>query len=217
MTNIRVYELSRDIDKPSKEIVKIAKGLGISVKSHASSISAEEAKKIIDKIGAQSSNEPQAQKTPSEEMEKVRVFRSESGEEVVERRKGSRVVLRRKKKVIEPEAEKIDIAPVPDTPDTMEGLEQIEAKVQQEDVAHETQAQEDNQKQNVDLADKTEFVQEVTEEFKDESLDIKEIKSDSVEHIKDKTEKEAQDETAKKFKKKGKKVKPKRDQQLPGD
>ena len=217
MTNIRVYELSRDIDKPSKEIVKVAKGLGISVKSHASSISAEEAKKIIDKIGAQNSNEPQAQKTPSEEMEKVRVFRTESGEEVVERRKGSRVVLRRKKKVVEPEAEKIDIAPVPDTPDTIEGLEQIEAKVQQEDVVQETQAQEENQKQNVDLADKTEFAQEVTEEFKDESLDIKEIKSDSVKHIKDKTEKEAQDETAKKFKKKGKKVKPKREEIIDED
>ena len=51
MSNIRVYELSRDLNKPSKEILNVAKGLGISVKSHASSISSEEAKKIIDKLG----------------------------------------------------------------------------------------------------------------------------------------------------------------------
>ena len=32
MSNIRVYELSRDLNKPSKEILNVAKGLGISVK-----------------------------------------------------------------------------------------------------------------------------------------------------------------------------------------
>ena len=61
MSNIRVYELSRDLDKPSKEILNVAKGLGISVKSHASSISAEEEKRIIDKIGASQSAQTQAQ------------------------------------------------------------------------------------------------------------------------------------------------------------
>ncbi|NIW14854.1 MAG: hypothetical protein GWN31_13220, partial [Candidatus Thorarchaeota archaeon] len=69
------------------------------------SISEEEAKKIIDKIGAPGNAGQQAQETASEEKEKVRVFRSESGAEVVERRKGAKVVLRRKKKLKEPEEE----------------------------------------------------------------------------------------------------------------
>ena len=103
MSNIRVYELSRDLNKPSKEILNVAKGLGISVKSHASSISSEEAKKIIDKLGGGELSETQQKEAKADEKEKVRVFRSESGAEVVERRKGARVVLRRKKKSKEPE------------------------------------------------------------------------------------------------------------------
>ena len=71
MSNIRVYELSRDLNKPSKEILNVAKGLGISVKSHASSISAEEAKRIMDKIGASQSAGTQAQEPKVEEKEKV--------------------------------------------------------------------------------------------------------------------------------------------------
>jgi len=209
MENIRVYELSRDLDKPSKEILNVAKGLGISVKSHASSISAEEAKKITDKIGAKSSAESQAQPPPTEEKEKVRVFRSESGAEMVERRKGSSVVLRRKKKLKEPEievseeveikesdAERIDVTPVSETPDTLEGLKQDEAVVLEEDITQEPQAQ------------------EVTEESQDEVLETRETKSDAVESVKARTEKEAQED---KFKKKTKKVKPKREEIIDED
>ena len=227
MTNIRVYELSRDLDKPSKEILNVAKGLGISVKSHASSISAEEAKKITDKIGAKSSAESQAQKNPIEEEEKVRVFRSESGAEVVERRKGSRVVLRRKKKLIEPEievseeveikesdAEAIDAAPVSGT---LEGLEQNESTIPQEDIAQQSQSQEVNQEQNVDLVNEAEIAQEVAEESKDEVLESKETRSDTVESVKAKSEKESQGDAANKFKKKTKKVKPKREEIIDED
>jgi len=209
MENIRVYELSRDLDKPSKEILNVAKGLGISVKSHASSISAEEAKKITDKIGAKSSAESQAQPPPTEEKEKVRVFRSESGAEMVERRKGSSVVLRRKKKLKEPEievseeveikesdAERIDVTPVSETPDTLEGLKQDEAVVLEEDITQEPQAQ------------------EVTEESQDEVLETRETKSDAVESVKARTEKGAQED---KFKKKTKKVKPKREEIIDED
>lgn len=227
MTNIRVYELSRDLDKPSKEILNVAKGLGISVKSHASSISAEEAKKITDKIGAKSSAESQAQKNPIEEEERVRVLRSESGAEVIERRKGSRVVLRRKKKLIEPEievseeveikesdAEAIDATPVSDT---LEGLEQNESIVPQEDIEQQSQSQEVNQEQNVDLVNEAEIAQEVAEESKDEVLESKETRSDTVEPVKAKSEKESQGDAAKKFKKKTKKVKPKREEIIDED
>jgi len=227
MTNIRVYELSRDLDKPSKEILNVAKGLGISVKSHASSISAEEAKKITDKIGAKSSTESQAQKNPIEEKETVRVSRSESGAEVVERRKGSRVVLRRKKKLIEPEievseeveikesdAEAIDSTPVSGAP---EGLEQSESIVPQEDIAQQSQSQEVNQEQNVDLVNEAEIAQEVAEESEDEVLESKETRSGTVEAVKAKSEKESQGDAANKFKKKTKKVKPKREEIIDED
>jgi translation initiation factor IF-2 len=216
MTNIRVYELSRDLDKPSKEILNVAKGLGISVKSHASSISAEEAKKITDKIGAKSSTESQAQKNPIEEKETVRVFRSESGAEVVERRKGSRVVLRRKKKIIEPEievSEEVEIkesdAEAIDSTPVSGALEQSESIVPQEDIAQ--QSQEVNQEQNVDLVNEAETAQEVAEESEDEVLESKETHSGTVEPVKAKSEKESQGDAANKFKKKTKKVKPKRE------
>ena len=43
---IRIYELSRDLNLDNKDILDAAQKLSISVKSHSSSISAEEAKKI---------------------------------------------------------------------------------------------------------------------------------------------------------------------------
>ncbi len=228
MTNIRVYELSRDLDKPSKEILNVAKGLGISVKSHASSISSEEAKKITDKIGAKSG--VQSQQDPIEEKEKVRVFRSESGAEVVERRKGSSVVLRRKKKVQEPEievseeveikesdAEAIDVAPVSGAPDTLEGLEQNEAEVSGEHVEQQSLDQAVSQEQSVDLVDEAEIAPEVPEISDDELLEGKETKPSTAEPVKAKTEKESQGDAANKFKKKTKKVKPKREEIIDED
>ena len=43
---IRIYELSRDLNLDNKDILSAAQKLSISVRSHSSSISAEEAKKI---------------------------------------------------------------------------------------------------------------------------------------------------------------------------
>ena len=43
---IRIYELSRDLNLDNKDILDAAHKLSISVRSHSSSISAEEAKKI---------------------------------------------------------------------------------------------------------------------------------------------------------------------------
>ena len=43
---IRVYELSRDLKLENKDILDAAQKLSISVKSHSSSISLEDAKKI---------------------------------------------------------------------------------------------------------------------------------------------------------------------------
>ncbi|MCA9809008.1 MAG: translation initiation factor IF-2 N-terminal domain-containing protein, partial [Candidatus Dadabacteria bacterium] len=103
MSNVRIYELSKDLNKSNREILNVAKGLGISVKSHASSISDEEAQKIRDRIVSSQGGE--ASQKPVDDTEKVRVFRSEKGEEVVERRQGERVVIRRKKRQEEPAEE----------------------------------------------------------------------------------------------------------------
>ena len=53
---IRIYELSRDLNLENKDILDAAQKLSISVKSHSSSISAEEAKKIKNLINRKDSD-----------------------------------------------------------------------------------------------------------------------------------------------------------------
>ena len=53
---IRIYELSRDLNLDNKDILDAAQKLSISVKSHSSSISAEEAKKIRNLINKKNSD-----------------------------------------------------------------------------------------------------------------------------------------------------------------
>ena len=53
---MRIYELSRDLNLENKDILDAAQKLSISVKSHSSSISAEEAKKIKNLINKKNSD-----------------------------------------------------------------------------------------------------------------------------------------------------------------
>ncbi|MBW3046396.1 translation initiation factor IF-2 [Prochlorococcus marinus str. MU1414] len=53
---IRIYELSRDLNLENKDILDAAQKLSISVKSHSSSISAEQAKKIKNLINKKNSD-----------------------------------------------------------------------------------------------------------------------------------------------------------------
>ncbi len=53
---IRIYELSRDLNLENKDVLDAAQKLSISVKSHSSSISAEEAKKIKNLINKKNSD-----------------------------------------------------------------------------------------------------------------------------------------------------------------
>jgi len=53
---IRIYELSRNLNLENKDILDAAQKLSISVKSHSSSISAEEAKKIKNLINKKNSD-----------------------------------------------------------------------------------------------------------------------------------------------------------------
>ena len=62
---IRIYELSRDLNLDNKDILDAAQKLSISVKSHSSSISAEEAKKIKNLINKNSDKKILSIKKPS--------------------------------------------------------------------------------------------------------------------------------------------------------
>ena len=53
---IRIYELSRDLNLENKDILDAAQKLSISVKSHSSSITAEDAKKIKNLINRKNSD-----------------------------------------------------------------------------------------------------------------------------------------------------------------
>jgi len=53
---IRIYELSRDLNLENKDILDAAQKLSISVKSHSSSISSEDAKKITNLINNKNSD-----------------------------------------------------------------------------------------------------------------------------------------------------------------
>ncbi len=231
MSNIRVYELSRDLNKPSKEILNVAKGLGISVKSHASSISSEEAKKIIDKLGGAELSETQRKEAQADEKEKVRVFRSESGAEVVERRKGSRVVLRRKKKSKEPEPE-IEEKPLQEpVAQAQDGAK--EAASQEELVQHEgaeARPKEEIQTEEAaqvavsetdtgELTADSQLAEPEAQESDAETIETKESEVDELPQrpVSEKSGKESEEETEKKFKKKGKKVKPKREEIIDED
>ena len=54
---IRIYELSRDLNLENKDILDAAQKLSISVKSHSSSISLEDAKKIKNLINSKNTGE----------------------------------------------------------------------------------------------------------------------------------------------------------------
>ncbi|NIP39465.1 MAG: translation initiation factor IF-2 [Candidatus Dadabacteria bacterium] len=101
---MRVYELSKELGVVNKELIEAAKSLGISLKSHASSIRDDEAVKIREILGKSKNidtgkGDPQTEEAHAKE--KVKVIKSDSGQEVVEKRKGSKVILRRRKKVDE--------------------------------------------------------------------------------------------------------------------
>ncbi|MGH7889955.1 MAG: translation initiation factor IF-2 N-terminal domain-containing protein, partial [Thermodesulfobacteriota bacterium] len=227
MTNIRVYELSKELGVSNKEIIETAGLVGISLRSHASSVSSDEANKIKDKLKTtRNHGQLHAQEELKETKEEVKVFRSESGEEVVERRKGS-TVIRRKKKVEETEADETSVS-------EQETKESIQTVTQQSDSLH-TGLKKPEVLEKPPLADLQEQSQPQFHNehnvLSSEGLEIELSKSDDKaitagsEQIKEKltvtnegskdliTEKEDQKEAdAKGLKKKVKKVKPKREE-----
>jgi len=220
MSNVRVYELSKDLNKSNKEILNIAQGLGISVKSHASSISDEEAGRIREKILAAESGQIASNKPTGDEKEKVRVFRSESGEEVVERRKGAKVVLRRKKKHEEPEQPEISAEPeeAAQEQEAPAAAEAEETPVGAEAAEPDKEAQAPEEAAQAESAEAS--AQPETEESPGAEEQVEEMgqpqkareEADKIERAK-----KVPEETEKKVKKKGKKARPKKEEIIDED
>lgn len=220
MSNVRVYELSKDLNKSNSEILNVAKGLGISVKSHASSITEEEAQKIRDRVASASGGTGAPQKSAEDEKEKVRVFRSEKGEETVERRQGERVVLRRKKKAEEPVEEEVREEP--------SGIAAAEVEPEgemKEAVAEPGDgASAERTLDAIEAGLEEEVLEEPTPETGAELLEAASAgeEAEGVEPGQaaepgEKTGKEDAEDAAKKAKKKGRRVKPKREEIIDED
>lgn len=224
---MRVYELSKELGVVNKELIEAAKSLGISLKSHASSIRDDEVIKIrqvLTKSKGTDTSKVDNNKEQPVSKEKVKVFKSDSGQEVVERRKGTRVILRRKKKVeeeVEPEVvEPVDevsetAAEIPDS--TLTEQEQIiEAGSELQEISIDIDKTKTEQEPS--SPDAQDSLQAVTQQT--EAKDVKEnIKSKEIEQSESTdipTEGEAQKET-KKVKKKGKVVKPRKEEIIDED
>ncbi|MGB7292319.1 MAG: translation initiation factor IF-2 [Thermodesulfobacteriota bacterium] len=212
MGNLRVYEFSKELGLSNKEVIEIANKLGISVRSHTSSISGEDAEKIK---GNLKTADTQDQSSPAEEDqktdEKVKVFRSDSGEEVVERRKGKSVILRKKKKAEEPEVKAAQVieegvgkptekAPVETqlgtTEQVSEEIKEIETEIIQEQPLLESETGREM------IPEKTEEQELRMEEAKEQTKRFEEVR-------------EKEEEAT--VKKKGRKVKPKREEIIDED
>ena len=199
MGKVRVYELSKEVGVTNKEIILAAKELGLELKSHASAIEEHYIQKIKDSV-SNDKPKPDSKNDEKEASEEVKVFKSESGQEVVERRKGSKVVLRKKKKVeVEKPEEPVELK----TPDETD----VPAKEQEPDT----------QKEEVtEIAAKTETTDDLQEKVETdgaEDIAVPDIPEDIPEEIQKTTDEppvqgevKFKDEEPKK-KKKTKKVK----------
>ncbi len=213
MANLRIYEFSKQVGLTNKEVIEIANRLGISVKSHTSSISDEDAEKIRENLKTAGSQDMSSSAAESEKAaETVKVFRSDSGEEVVERRKGASVILRKKKKAEEPDVKPAKLI----EEEVGEPAEKIPAETQlktteQESTETEKIGAETVEEQPIPKSEKgREMIPETTEE---QELRIEEAK-DETKPSREAREKEEQEE---KVKKKGRKVKPKREEIIDED
>lgn len=77
MSKKRLHEIAKEIGKTSKEVVEQAKSLGLDVKSHASSVSEEDAKKIVSTFTEKPKTETKAKikavdETPKPKLEAVK-------------------------------------------------------------------------------------------------------------------------------------------------
>ena len=65
MSKKRLYEIAKELGKPSKDVVEKAKSLGLDVKSHASSVEEADAKQISSSFSATKASAPKASQSES--------------------------------------------------------------------------------------------------------------------------------------------------------
>lgn len=70
MSKKRLYEIAKEVGKPSKEVVSYAQSLGLAVKSHASSVEEADANRI--RANFTKSSEPTSNPKPSQEIKEVK-------------------------------------------------------------------------------------------------------------------------------------------------
>ncbi len=160
MGKVRVYEIAREVGIESKLLVERLQEMGFEVKSHASALEEFEAREIVDRL------------------------RQERQANVVEKRVGSRVIRRRRKRV-EPEPQQAPPEPAPQ--DAQEEEEQTaKPEISEQDTSEETGADtgiqglkssEADQEQPVqesassDLAEQSDLTEQPAEEQAPESVD----------------------------------------------
>lgn len=113
MPKVRIHQIAKELGISSKEVIDQSVRLGMKVTSHQNVVSeadAERIKKAFINVPEENSSE-----TAEEQKETVKVFKSETGD-FVERRKGSRVV-RRRKKVVKPEPVEAEAVPAAGEPE----------------------------------------------------------------------------------------------------
>jgi translation initiation factor IF-2 len=213
MPNLRVYEFSKEVGLSNKDVIAIANKLGISVRSHTSSISGEDAEKIRENLKTPN---PQDLSSSAEEDEKtdekVKVFRSDSGEEVVERRKGRSVILRKKKKTGEPDVKAAQLI----EEEVGKAIDKTPAETQlktPEEVSEETREIETEIIEEQPIPESETGRETIPEQIEVQGLRIEEAKEEA-KRPEEVGEKEDEEE---KVKKKGRKVKPKREEIIDED
>lgn len=102
MPKIRIHQIAKELGISSKEVIDKSVKLGVKVTSHQNIVSAADAERIRKAFINVPEND--SSETAEEQKETVKVFKSEAGHDLVERRKGSRVI-RRRKKIVKPEPE----------------------------------------------------------------------------------------------------------------
>src|SRR3990172_5223294 len=208
MANVRVFDLSKELGISNKKVIEAAKHIGVLVRSHSSSISEEDAKKITDNIKASKSDGQLARSADAKETkEEVKVFRSVSGEEVVERRKGSTVVIRKKKKVEEQEPAKLAIQEKEEPKDASlkSSQESIQSHISREGIKPEAHA--NLLGEVLPIEEEKTIAEDIVSEAK--TVEPK-IQEETLEKVEEKEEQVG--ETEKKVRKKGRKVKIKREE-----
>ncbi|MGI9535007.1 MAG: translation initiation factor IF-2 [Thermodesulfobacteriota bacterium] len=212
MGKIRVYELSKELGVTNKEVINAAKKYGIELKSHASAIEEQIASKIKDKILKNNGTE---QSVITDTKEEVKVFKNDTGQEVVERRKGSKVVLRKKKRVSDAEEANDDQNIVEAKEDKPEIQESVVKEIKEEELNKEivddtlnkvqdiVDAQETSEiaKPEIPETDETNIKQTAEEVIEDKTVDTVKTKEEL------EKESSTDDQTAKKETKKKKKAK----------